>query len=97
MKTNTSARIATPSRRKSGRFTAPVISAAADGWRAMLSAAAAANAAAKDRNGNGDGDDVDDDIDISDESLDGIERGDRLKRGSADARAEFGLKRPPAT
>ena len=27
----------------------------------------------------------------------GIELGDRLKRGSADARAEFGLKRPPAT
>ncbi len=27
----------------------------------------------------------------------GIELGDRLKRGSADARAELGLKRPPAT
>ena len=33
--------IATPSSRKSGRFTAPVILSAALGWRAMLSAAAA--------------------------------------------------------
>src|SRR5262249_550502 len=40
---NTSARIATPSRRKSGRFTAPVILSAAAGCRAMPSAAAAAN------------------------------------------------------
>src|SRR5262249_35279720 len=40
---NTSARIATPSSRKSGRFTAPVILSEAFGWRAMLSAAAAAS------------------------------------------------------
>ena len=33
--TNTSARIATPSSRKSGRLTAPVILSAALGWRAM--------------------------------------------------------------
>src|SRR3954468_16601452 len=40
---NTSARIATPSSRKSGRLIAPVILSAALGCRAMLSAAAAAN------------------------------------------------------
>ena len=39
---NTSARIATPSKRKSGRFTAAVILSAASGWRAILSAADAA-------------------------------------------------------
>src|SRR5712691_8529577 len=41
--TKTSARIATPSSRKRGRFTAPVILSAALGCRAMPSAAAAAN------------------------------------------------------
>src|SRR5689334_22046074 len=40
---NTSARIATPSSRNSGRLTAPVILSAAAGCRAMPSAAADAN------------------------------------------------------
>ena len=40
---NTSARIATPSNKKSGNWTTPLILSAASGWRAMASAAAAAN------------------------------------------------------
>ena len=40
---NTSARIATPSNKKSGNWTTPLILSAASGWRAIASAAAAEN------------------------------------------------------